>query len=307
MGELSGWPATARRPTPPALRSRATPGARLSRERPGGRGEPGTHLQQHGQQEAQVHLVEAHLAHRLERLLHLHGGLATEDRAATATEDLAARWTKIGRRRDGGLGRVGTEGQAAGTGREDRADRSRGGDRGLGRAGAGGPGGAGAQAQAGPCSGPGPGRGGDARLVAPARPPRFLSEVTGIFGERLAGARKGRRKWVRRGRPRRLTGGAGSSTPRPAGFAPSHKAVECGGAQNSRAFRGEGREASVPFLLCPALGTGSDVSSAPQDTHLEKCPQGPRTRNKGQGQGVMVARVCQWSLAEAWRGVGTDY
>lgn len=251
LGELSGWPATARRPTPPALRSRATPGARQSRERPGGRGEPGTHLQQHGQQEAQVHLVEAHLAHRLERLLHLHGGLATEDRAATATEDLAARWPKIGRQRDGGLGRVGTEGQAAGTGREDRADRSRGGDRGLGRAGAGGPGGAGAQAQAGPCSGPGPGRGGDARLVAPARPPRFLSEVTGIFGERLAGARKGRRKWVRRGRPRRLTGGAGSSTPRPAGFAPSHKAVECGGAQYSRAFRGEGERHLSPssFVL----------------------------------------------------------
>lgn len=33
-----------------------------------------THLQQHCQQEAQVHLVDAHLAHRLERLLHLHGG-----------------------------------------------------------------------------------------------------------------------------------------------------------------------------------------------------------------------------------------
>ena len=32
-----------------------------------------THLQQHRQQEAQVHLVDAHLAHRLERLLHLHG------------------------------------------------------------------------------------------------------------------------------------------------------------------------------------------------------------------------------------------
>lgn len=35
---------------------------------------PGTHLQQHGQQEAQVHLVDAHLPHGPERLLHLHGG-----------------------------------------------------------------------------------------------------------------------------------------------------------------------------------------------------------------------------------------
>lgn len=34
----------------------------------------GTHLQQHRQQEAQVHLVDAHLPYRLERLLHLHGG-----------------------------------------------------------------------------------------------------------------------------------------------------------------------------------------------------------------------------------------
>lgn len=67
-----------------------------------GHGNPySPHLQQHSQQEAQVHLIEAHLAHRLERLLHLHGGLAPEDPAATATEDLAARWLKIGRRSPG--------------------------------------------------------------------------------------------------------------------------------------------------------------------------------------------------------------
>lgn len=179
-------------------------------------------------------------------------------------ENLAARWLKIGRQRDRGLSRAGTEGRAAVTGKEDQADRGRGGDRRLGRAGGGGPGGAGAQSQAGPCSRPGPRGGGDARLVAPARPPRFLSEVTGIFGERLAGARKGKRKWVRRGRPRRLTGGAGSSTPRPAGFVPSHKAVECGGAQSSRAFREEspGCICPLPPLFCFRF-TGSDVSSAP--------------------------------------------
>lgn len=45
------------------------------RGREGLSGRRGTHLQQHGQQEAQVHLVDAHLAHRLERLLHLHGEL----------------------------------------------------------------------------------------------------------------------------------------------------------------------------------------------------------------------------------------
>lgn len=39
----------------------------------GGGERRGTHLQQHGQQEAQVHLVDAHLPHRLERLFHLHG------------------------------------------------------------------------------------------------------------------------------------------------------------------------------------------------------------------------------------------
>lgn len=39
-----------------------------------GGGSCGRYLQQHGQREAQVHLVDAHLAHRLERLLHLHGG-----------------------------------------------------------------------------------------------------------------------------------------------------------------------------------------------------------------------------------------
>lgn len=144
---MAGPPPRGAQPLPPcALLSRHTWGQAELRA-PGGRGEPGTHLQQHGQQEAQVHLIEAHLAHRLERLLHLHGGLAPEDPAATATEDLAARWLKIEQQRDRGLGRERTEGRAAGTGREDQADCGRGEDRGLGPAGGGGPGGAAAQEQ----------------------------------------------------------------------------------------------------------------------------------------------------------------
>lgn len=102
---VAGPPVWGARPLPP--HSPAIPGPQP--ERPVGLGEPGTHLQQHGQQEAQVHLVEAHLAHRLERLLHLHDGLAAEDRAATAPEDLAGRGPRT---RPGGEG-----------GREDRARR----------------------------------------------------------------------------------------------------------------------------------------------------------------------------------------
>lgn len=203
-------------------------------------GEPGTHLQQDGQQEAQVHLVEAHLAHRLERLLHLHGGRGTENLAATALE--LETWLGVGR----GWG-TGTEDWA---GRGRRADRRGRGPR-LGRTqaeaiqradpGVEDPAGLRLRPKRDPAADHVPGRSEDARLLAPAQPPRFLSEVTGIFGERLAGAPKGKRKWVRRGRPRGLTGGAGSSSPRPSGFAPSHKAVECGGARSSRAFGGEGQ------------------------------------------------------------------
>lgn len=124
---------------------------------------------------------------------------------------------------------------------EDRADRR------------GGPGGVQVQAQgqAGRCRRPTTSRPGAPRRCSTgfsgAASPLPVRSDRNFWGERLAGARKGKRKWVRRGRPRGFTGGAGSSTPRPAGFALSHEAEEGHGQGTDRAG-GHGRQGlSVEF------------------------------------------------------------
>lgn len=155
---------------------------------------------------------------------------------ATGTEDPARRG-----------GRTAPTGAEAGS--EDKADRD------------GGPGGAELRPRPrrDPAAHPVPGRSGDARLVAQARPPRFLSEVTGIFWQAVGWRAEGKEEV---GAARAATGIHGRGRELHATSRGVHPFAPSRGTQGRSEFyhlRRRGQGGISPLLRSSVLGTRSDI------------------------------------------------